>query len=110
VTLTGSAVSGNKGISGAISNLATVRIINRTISGNTCSHPAAPDDWTFYFPGAIANFGQLALSGSTVSNNHGFWGAICNAGPLTITDSTLSGNFSVEGGAPQIVRPAYLQF
>jgi hypothetical protein len=52
--------------------------------------------------GAIFNDGQVAITGSTLTGNSGYFGgAIINVGTLTIAASTLQGNGASFGGAIQ---------
>jgi hypothetical protein len=102
VTLTGDTFTGNSAtaLSGAIDNWAggTVTVTDDTFTGNS-----APNG------GAIGNeWGSVAVSGSTFSNNTastGAGGAIINYNPsdsftnsLLVVGSTISGNSAANGG------------
>jgi hypothetical protein len=73
--------------------------VNATIEGLTIAHGSSAKG------GGIYNFGTLALTDCTLSNNSatsGFGSAILNQGTLTVSDSTLSSNsggYSGAGGA-----------
>ncbi len=80
---------------GAILNLGTVTITNRTLSYNTGTREGG---------GAILNLGTVTITNSTLSYNTstGVGGAIANnSGTIAITNSTLSANTctAVDGGA-----------
>ena len=87
-----SSMTGNhSGDGGAIYAIASLELINCTISGNT----AASDG------GGIWNFGQSSIVSSTVSGNTASrdGGGISNFGQSTVANSTISGNAaSGDGG------------
>lgn len=80
VTITGLTVTGGAG-NGGISNEGPLTLANSAVTGNA---------------GGITNNGggaSLALTSSTVSNNHAAFGGITNfEGSVTLTNSTVSGN------------------
>lgn len=74
---------------GAINNLATMTILNSTVSGNAA-----------VFSGAIDNFGTLDITNSTFTGNTADnGGAIYNNDTLTLNHSTFSGNSALAAGA-----------
>jgi CSLREA domain-containing protein len=94
LTIDNATLSGNRAdFGGALFNTATgsVTISRSELSGNSTSSDGRA------LGGAIANFGTLAISDSTLKGNRnwygdGWGGAIYNGGALTLLRSTLSGN------------------
>jgi predicted outer membrane repeat protein len=121
---------------GAIDNVGTVNISNSTfelneseaeggviynhadstitISESVFYHNDSKENWMrpspFYSGGAITNYGELTITGSTLKNNYvrdqvgpgwpiGFGGGIFNAGRATIRKSTFYYNSAEKGGA-----------
>jgi acetyltransferase-like isoleucine patch superfamily enzyme len=86
LTISNCVISGNTADYGAVarnSSTGTISVSNTTISQN---HANA-------FGGAFYNYGELAITGSTISNNSAIDdGAIFSASKLTISDSKISGN------------------
>jgi hypothetical protein len=109
LTITRSEVKNNTagGIGGGIHNLATVHLVDSTISGNDASLGT--------LGGGISNdFGAtLDISGSTVSGNTagvlGLGGGIRTRGPSTIVNSTISGNTASDGGGISNIDPGSVQ-
>jgi hypothetical protein len=100
LTLINTTVSRNSAeIGGAICNGGLLRIINSTFSENVAHKHRA---------GAIANYGEMSITNSTLHGNSsgsgGIAGVILNgglfqsSGTLVISNSTLSGNSAKAGG------------
>jgi uncharacterized delta-60 repeat protein/CSLREA domain-containing protein len=119
LTITGSLISGNSGISaggvaagcpatisgtvikdnlasssgGGLSLGGTTTLIDSTISGNSVTNT------TQGIGGGIWNNGQLALTNSTVRNNSAYsGGGVMNGGNMTVAGSTVANNHAIQNG------------
>lgn len=61
-------------------------------SGRVTLSEATVTDNSGYETGGISNYGELAVTNSTISRNSGSPGGIVNFGTLSVANSTLSGN------------------
>ncbi len=93
--VTRSTISGNlaESFGGGIANAGTLVVIDSTITKHGSRTPYST--YVGVTDGAgIANSGKATISGSTISDNFGFFsaGGIFNGGTMTLSQSTISGN------------------
>ena len=93
LTVTDSAISGNRASSGG-------GLYNNFGAAATVTNSTFSDNSTTSYGGGIRNYGTLTVTGSTFSNNSASasGGGIFNENQVTITDSIFSGNSASSGG------------